>query len=1141
MSALIRRGGFWIFLIGLTPLLWFVDGTLVTGGDHVFPLDPGGFFLNRLNVWDHRLGAGSPSAIYATSLIYHGIQALVARSGASLLNVQRITYVLWFMGLAASAYGLVWALQRARREPMMPAAGVIAALIYTYNPVMFNVWEGGKAGELSAGVGLPLVLAVLILAFHGLVAPRRAAAGLGLIAVFASEWGSPPILGMVLLVVGSYTACSVVHQWRTAGRQGVGRVAATVGWGLPVVVACSAFWWWPLFLETATRFGVQHTGVAALSNLGTVGMDNWLEGISRHTSLFNVMRLQGLWDWYEGAGSEPYVAYAMHYFRNPLLLGVGVALPVAAYGAVLLTRDFHTRWCAVMAAFMTVLACGAHPPTGGVYLWLAHHIPGFAAFRSPFYKFGLALVILYACLVSVTVRELCRRWPARRRWLIGGCAGAVVMAGFPMLTGAIFPRHDPTVLSSLKISVPAYVYEAAAWLARDAKPGRILSLPEQSSDSYTWGFASTLHLLNYLSDRSVLFASPMADTRYLEHGDQLLRQLMTDGLLRGDATPVAQIAHRLGVRYLLVRRDSTRDLAGRSDAAEQLEARLRACRGVRLSRTFGHWAFYEVDGNPAPHVELVPTTELLTGSLEAMLPLATQGALSTAPVFLKAQAIDPARYDQLPITGITWFNAQAGDTLLQQVEGIIRVPIVQNHRQTFFVPVSKDYFVGAARYLDAGSAMPLQLLVDDRIVAVQGSEPWFPPAEGWRNYGVYHLSRGTHTVNAVGFSAWNAPPTTIMVVPVDELAARMADWIPWWQAPDHALRWIFSPDIMETTLEPDPQSAPMVTMADTAARLPLGSPGADPWRAIIGGGPHWYLVNDAPGPVRCAMSFRVLSPGIERDLTLNVGAPPSPMRVLHAVGSKAQPVVVDDLIVNPGLTPVELYTPSTATASPILGSDGRYLSGTFLVSPVQVGQAVRSVAVYIPRRDQYGIQLIAMAGLDPSPPQLRLGQQALVMTKTPWGWTTAQPLTLDPGHCILTIDTPIARSACIQVASTAKPPAPPMPLAASKDSATSYRAEVVRAEPTGAFLVLRDAYHPAWELTTRFDTQSIAMEAHWEADGFSNAWWVPTLAPPQRLDLRYTIQTRFRRAAGLSAVTLLGCVLLLLAPHRQRPRRPGPP
>lgn len=155
MKTLLRRSEFWILLMGLTPLLWFRDGILVTGGDHVFPLDPGGFFLNRLNVWDHRLGVGAPSAIYATSLVYHGLQAACRWLGAALIDVQRLTYLLWFTALAASAYMLARAFQRARGASPDRAAALIAALAFTFNPVMFNVWEGGKAGSCRPASAYP--------------------------------------------------------------------------------------------------------------------------------------------------------------------------------------------------------------------------------------------------------------------------------------------------------------------------------------------------------------------------------------------------------------------------------------------------------------------------------------------------------------------------------------------------------------------------------------------------------------------------------------------------------------------------------------------------------------------------------------------------------------------------------------------------------------------------------------------------------------------------------------------------------------------------------------------------------------------------------------------------------------------------
>ena len=166
---------------------------------------------------------------------------------------------------------------------------------------------------------------------------------------------------------------------------------------LIILFLVNLFWILPLSIFL---FGIK-TGT-----LSDLGFTNWLTSLSENTSIINVARLQGAWDWYalDAAGMPQYLPYTVNYlYRLPFVV-FSFALPFLSLISFLFVKKENKKLYIYFGILMLLgifFGTGAHDPTGVVFLFLANHVPMFSFFRSPWYIFTPILVLAYASLISL--------------------------------------------------------------------------------------------------------------------------------------------------------------------------------------------------------------------------------------------------------------------------------------------------------------------------------------------------------------------------------------------------------------------------------------------------------------------------------------------------------------------------------------------------------------------------------------------------------------------------------------------------------------------------------------------------------------------------------------------------------------------
>ena len=281
-----------------------------------------------------------------------------------------------------------------------------ATLLFSVNPFVDERMANGQVYVVMGYALLPLVLGVVARPSRSLVATGALGGALVALQVALSVHFAF-ITGLLLVVL------AVSH---AAYRRRDVAVAALGSLG--GALALSLYWIVPVAGNGLV--GLARVSRTDLSVFATLADPRWGLGV-------NVAGLYGFWR--RGA---PLVKDAAPLW--PLLLAA--LLAIVAWGVVTLVRRAGARGralgvsCAVAIVLGLLLALGAQGPTGGVYVFLFRHLPGFKVMREP-QKF-LALVALgYAVAFGVGAESLAAR--ARRAW--ARPVALVVLAAMPVLYG----------------------------------------------------------------------------------------------------------------------------------------------------------------------------------------------------------------------------------------------------------------------------------------------------------------------------------------------------------------------------------------------------------------------------------------------------------------------------------------------------------------------------------------------------------------------------------------------------------------------------------------------------------------------------------------------------------------------------------
>ncbi len=558
-----------IFLLGFLPIIWFIGkgGVLIDGVDTNFPLDPWVWFQRRLFVWNSANG-GSDFSSSTAGLFFHFIQVIPFKLGFSLQGVQIISLIFWFLLITLSAYWFAKIIL-----PKNRLAQFIFVFFYTFNIYAFNTWENVKVANLSLLVSTPLGLSILILLSRKKISYSKALFLSILCGVVVSGTGiNPAYFVSFFLSTFLFFLGIIVVDCRE--RKILKDLKDFVFVSLSIILV-NLFWILPT-ANYVTR------DVSVKDSITSIGFTNWVDSLSENTSILNVVRMQGAWDWY-AIDSETrlplYVPYANIYFHNFPFLLFSFLIPILAILSFFFV-DKKKLSLYVSFALMMVLAIfmgsGTHPPTGYLFRWMSLHIPFFSLFRSPWYIFTPLLVLSYAGLVSLLIFSLKRRFRTLTYLLGATLIVGNIFYSYPLITGQIFRPGRP---DTFYVRFPDYLFSSKKWLGQDESEGRIIGYPEDEIEQFDWGYRGVESILTLFSDKEVLFSSLNVSNSQLG----LLTREFYDSLKKREIESALKIASKLKVTLIFEKRDQTSLSVELPDDIKELP-----------KEVFGEWTFYRL-------------------------------------------------------------------------------------------------------------------------------------------------------------------------------------------------------------------------------------------------------------------------------------------------------------------------------------------------------------------------------------------------------------------------------------------------------------------------------------------------------------------------------------------------------------------
>lgn len=575
-----------LILFSLVPLIWFEQKHIVVGLDSGYPVDFVGWFSQRVYTWLGSQNFGVDMSSEAGIVPYNMFPAIVSYLGASLYNVQKIVFIIWFFLISLSMYSLV---RYFFPEPKHWIIRITAVIFYVFNLHLFSFWVQGEQPILSSYVILPLFTLILYRFIQKETTPFRTAIYLNLAYLFFGSGGMRgfPLIAPVMLVILILIIFFYAIRRKSEGFNYFSKFIPLSIYSLILFALCNAYFLLPFI----TSFSLQYSSQVTIAG-GISGAIDWAKFISTHTSFLNVFRLQGDNNWY----SNPHI-YSNNYLENIFLIIGSFIFPIMAFSASFFVKVRRERIIVVFFMILSVVAlffsAGAHPPFGAIYVAMMEIIPGFAAFRSGFYKFIPAVYLSYSILIGISLYYICTRFRYK---------GILAVGFFILLLAYNFPyfqkgNSDFNKPFSTMVEIPEYVLQFAKMKNNSEDIGRTLVVPPPgiySLKTYNWGYWSSYTLFPLITNRNFLLYDPIL----FNEDEAALALRPYRYLLDRNYEAFLRVARITGIRQILLTKDVVSDYQlAPTEKPGIYEDVLNNPEMFRVAWQQGEWTLYDIVQN----------------------------------------------------------------------------------------------------------------------------------------------------------------------------------------------------------------------------------------------------------------------------------------------------------------------------------------------------------------------------------------------------------------------------------------------------------------------------------------------------------------------------------------------------------------
>lgn len=578
-----------IVLLGLTPLLWFRNDQVILGHDAGLTLTPVSHFTDRLYAWTERYSFGNDQIYAIPGFFIHGLEALISALGANVQLEQKLTFIFWFILPGLTMYFFI---SKIAKKFDLSYFSLPASVFYMYNHFLLQGWFVAERTKFSLYAALPLLLAFLFTWKEHKRSSVLTAIYISFTFFFLNGMASLPLYGGIIIALITFTIFYFLEERSLASVHRLVKLSFYTG---TISALINAYWLLAYsnfvhksYSESVTFFG------------GIGGVLNWINYVSQNSSLINLLRLQGVPEWYQ----NPLHPYADIFLKNPLLVAISVTFPLMAFLPPLLYKEKKIAktvfFFLLLALISPIFIAGAHAPFGSIYLLFVKFIPGFIAFRTPFYKFSPALWMAYSVLIALTINYIITKIISKKlltgKILYFCFVLGIVFYSFPFLDGRFFDYMKN--VRTMRINVPQYVYDFIAWNQSDERQSkRILMLPPVNPTSkieaYTWGYWSLAPLSTLFSNSSII-----NDSAYLSLSEQYLIHDLYKFMSKNDPTAY-KLAKLLNIDSFVMRNDFDWQLKEFPTSSPNEFKKFLNSNKISHIKTFGKWEVYDlIENNP---------------------------------------------------------------------------------------------------------------------------------------------------------------------------------------------------------------------------------------------------------------------------------------------------------------------------------------------------------------------------------------------------------------------------------------------------------------------------------------------------------------------------------------------------------------
>lgn len=595
---------FILLIISFVPLIWFTPNHMVLGMDSGYPIDFIGYFNQRLFSWFSSWNFGVDMSFYAGQIPLFAILAFVKSIGFSVYDVQKVTFVFWFFAIAASIYTFIYNIFPLKKYWSLR---LVTVFLYVFNLYLFSFWTQGEQTTLSSFVMLPLVTLLFIKFFREELSALKSAVLLNLVYFLFNSGGifGFPLLGATILSVLSLISF-YLYISKTRVRQ-IKRLIALSLISLIIFPFLNAYFIFPPLFTFSKQFNqsVQTAG-------GLESVVSWSKFVSSNASFSNLFRLQGDNNWYNHLNF-----FSNAYLENPFLIIASLAFPVLSYLSLLLIKKKKERIIPLFFVFLSLIAivfsAGAYGPFADFYILLLRKIPGFAAFRSPYYKFVPALYFSFSVLFGISTFYITQKFNPKIKYLI-----VIFLLLFICIYNYPFFQKSNFVFSkpfTTMLKIPDYLQEFAKINNESKDYSRILVVPPFNDNSslkiYNWNYFSADPIFKF-SDKNFIY-----NDVNMSASERKMVSLLYQSLRTKDFAMFKNLARYLNINYVLLTEDVVDDYESAPTEDPNLY-KIVLDNDDNFNKLWqkGKWTLYGFKGNVSNKVYATDTSSLSVGGIE---------------------------------------------------------------------------------------------------------------------------------------------------------------------------------------------------------------------------------------------------------------------------------------------------------------------------------------------------------------------------------------------------------------------------------------------------------------------------------------------------------------------------------------------